>query len=367
MYIKEINGHFYAYFRDRHRRPVEKSYPLRVKTMNAAVRKAAALDKQYEEGEFDPWNPGLMAGELSVTEASELFLQSRSHRRDKSIKAYRSALKTLTQALPAGSMLSSVDAHHLRPLFQDAIHARTGEPLSPATLLYRYRHLSAFFSWCTQSRHIKHNPMDSIARPKVGRRVPEYFTPEQVKVLRETIRKDYEAKLRKKQIEKGHIIWLLPLIQFAIYSGMRIGEIVSMRWSDVDLDSGLIYVRNHGSFQTKSGDERAVTIAPPVREVLEEKMSQRPPNGYVFKGVNGKQMNPEYVSEQFKKYVRKAGLPENLRFHSQRHTTATWLLQRNTPLTMVKSHMGHASVQTTMLYSHDNQQLTSAAIQRAFG
>jgi site-specific recombinase XerD len=72
--------------------------------------------------------------------------------------------------------------------------------------------------------------------------------------------------------------------------------------------------------------------------------------------------DPDYASMQFEKYARMAGLIDNLRFHSQRHTTPAWLLHRGTPLTIVKSHMGHVSVQTTVIYNHDDQQLTSAAI-----
>jgi site-specific recombinase XerD len=72
---------------------------------------------------------------------------------------------------------------------------------------------------------------------------------------------------------------------------------------------------------------------------------------YVFT-LNDKQINAGWVTHRFKKYIRRAGLNDRLKFHSLRHTFATWLVQRGSTLFEVQKLLGHSSSAVTEMYSH---------------
>ena len=90
-------------------------------------------------------------------------------------------------------------------------------------------------------------------------------------------------------------------------------------------------------------------------------------DGYVFTGVKGGRLNPNYTSRRFKHYVRLARLPGNIRFHSLRHTCASWLVQRGVSLPIVQAILGHSTVRVTQRYAHLAPDVMRAAMQQAFG
>ena len=89
--------------------------------------------------------------------------------------------------------------------------------------------------------------------------------------------------------------------------------------------------------------------------------------GYVLTGTGGGKLNQSYASKRFKYYVRLAKLPENIRFHSLRHTCASWLVQRGVSLPIVQAILGHSDVRVTQKYAHLAPDVMQAAMQQAFG
>lgn len=74
---------------------------------------------------------------------------------------------------------------------------------------------------------------------------------------------------------------------------------------------------------------------------------------FLFTGKYGNPFTPSTISHRFKNYARKAGLPAEVHFHTLRHTGASWLIQCNVPVAYVRDILGHSSITTTMLYSHN--------------
>ena len=79
-------------------------------------------------------------------------------------------------------------------------------------------------------------------------------------------------------------------------------------------------------------------------------------NNYVFVRVPGIKLNENFISKQFKKSVRAAGLDDKIHFHTLRHSFASMLVQRGVSLYVVKDLLGHEDLSTTQIYSHLQKQ-----------
>jgi integrase len=144
----------------------------------------------------------------------------------------------------------------------------------------------------------------------------------------------------------------------AAFSGLRLGELRALRWGDVDFEKRLIHVRRnlpaHGVERApKSGLVRSVPLVDRAAEVLDALSRRDRWTGEldrVFVNALGGPVDGGRLRIRFREARDRAAL-KALRFHDLRHTFGT-LAVRVFPLTDVKAYMGHADIQTTMLYVH---------------
>jgi integrase len=150
----------------------------------------------------------------------------------------------------------------------------------------------------------------------------------------------------------------------AAFTGMRLGELIALRWRDVDVAKRLVQVR--GSYTLgrqgppKSGHVRSVPLIDQAMEPL-DRLSRRElftgSDDLVFAGVLGGHLDGSALRRRFYGALDRAGLgalrakPEPITFHDLRHTFGT-LAVRAFPLSDVKAYMGHSDIQTTMIYVH---------------
>lgn len=147
------------------------------------------------------------------------------------------------------------------------------------------------------------------------------------------------------------------LFKTAAFTGLRLGELRALEWDDVDFDKRLIHVRQGFTRwelgDTKSHKVRSVPMIDQVMEVL-DRLSERPMwvgrQHLVFPSVTGFYFDDSRLRRRFKKALADAEL-EPIRFHDLRHTFGTIAVQAF-PLSDVKAFMGHADIQTTMIYVH---------------
>jgi excisionase family DNA binding protein len=148
---------------------------------------------------------------------------------------------------------------------------------------------------------------------------------------------------------------LRPILIVAINTGMRRGEILNLRWRQVDLVKMLIKIEH-----TKSGKNRIVPINDVLYQELLKVKSHSEKSEYVFP-------NPETglpfteVKKSFKSACRRAGI-NDLRFHDLRHSFATRLLESGVDLITVRDLLGHFSVRVTQRYTHSSQDQKRAAV-----
>jgi integrase len=150
-----------------------------------------------------------------------------------------------------------------------------------------------------------------------------------------------------------------------MFTGLRIGEICALKWSDVDLENGILHISKTAMrIQTPTEKSKtAVKITAPktansIRDIplpnfLVKKLSavMKSDDCYVLSG-NSHLVEPRCLSYRFKSILKKANLP-SIKFHALRHTFATNCLQKNFDIKTLSEILGHSSVDTTMrIYVH---------------
>lgn len=165
---------------------------------------------------------------------------------------------------------------------------------------------------------------------------------------------------------KDKIPAFYPIFLLAAHTGMRRGEVLGLRWKDVNLKNGTVIIRQQlqrvGSeitFQppkTKSG-KRKISIPAVVTNTLQglrddEKTIDIKQETLVFRNTNNNPVRPEALERTWKKVITQCGLPYR-NFHCLRHTHATLLLSAGIPIIEVSRRLGHARVSHTLdLYGH---------------
>jgi site-specific recombinase XerD len=132
---------------------------------------------------------------------------------------------------------------------------------------------------------------------------------------------------------------------------MRQGELVNLRWQDVDLHRKLIHIHSNATFKTKHGKRRTIPLNDVATQLLKSK-AVHSVGEYVFT-LSGRQVKESWVSHKFKYYVYAARLKDDrLHFHSLRHTFASWLVQDGVSIYEVQKLLGHSNISVTQVYSH---------------
>ena len=152
-------------------------------------------------------------------------------------------------------------------------------------------------------------------------------------------------------------------------TGLRRGELLGLKWQDIDWENGIIKVRRQvarvdgqiveAPLKTKNS-YRAVSISPQAIEVLREQ-KRKTNDTYVFPSPNGGPISPDSVNNMLKRVLERAGIPK-VRFHDLRHTFATIALQNGVDIKTVSGMLGHFSAGFTLdTYAH----VTTAAQKEA--
>ncbi len=216
--------------------------------------------------------------------------------------------------------------------------------------VYNYqRVLKAMWNKGIQWNYLRENPFAKIKLQKRQNQKPVYVTEDLMLVILPNI----EAKVVR------------DFVVMAFYTGCRLGELVNLTWEDVNIKEGLLTIGNT-SFQTKSRKQRIVPIHSKVQQVLIKRFPKviRKEKHYVFCKSNGCGFTGDYFSRRFKRACRKAGVDEGIHFHCLRHGAATRMIVNGAPVPSVQRILGHANIQTTMLYTHPDIDDLRAAVNK---
>ena len=180
--------------------------------------------------------------------------------------------------------------------------------------------------------------------------------------------------------------WLHDFIYIAAMTGVRRGELLGLRWQDVDLEGETIQIRQT-AIKLKGGrleftkpktnsSVRLITIDDDVISILKKRRKAQKENklklageynnehNLVFTKANGEPFNPRYVTRSFKKIAREVGLGQ-FRLHDLRHTHATLMLKAGVHPKVVQERLGHSSIRQTLdTYSHITPNMQREAVEK---
>jgi site-specific recombinase XerD len=212
-----------------------------------------------------------------------------------------------------------------------------------------YRTLKAAFSKAVVWEYLKENPFKKIKAPKQVKSLPIFINKEEFQLILNNTKHQF----------------LKDVFITGFYTGMRLGELLNMRWFWIDFNQNLITVKNSNGFTTKNKKERIIPIHSNVEEVLlsiYSNLKKFNDNSFVFYRYPGIKLNNNFVSKSFKKAVRQAGLNDDIHFHTLRHSFASNLVQSGSSLYIVKELLGHQDFSITQIYSHLQQENLNKAV-----
>lgn len=230
------------------------------------------------------------------------------------------------------------------------------EGLSPKSINNIHGLLHKALSNAVKWNILPRNICDAVTPPRLRRKEKTVLAPEQAHVLLQNI--------------KNHR--LEALLTLALVTGMRCGELLALRWSDIDLTNCSLqvkrtvsYIKGHGRVESEPKTEksrRQIMLPLLVIEVLiRHKASQDEQRSkteswadkdLIFTNAEGDYMGVTTMRDAFNRVLKEAGLP-HIRFHDLRHSAATILLSRGTHPKIVQEILGHSQISMTLdVYSH---------------
>lgn len=255
--------------------------------------------------------------------------------------------------------LSKLHPLHIQGCYSEKLSAgrKDGQGgLSPQSVVHLHRVLRTALNQAVKWQMLARNPADAVEAPRAPRR--------EMRALDE----DGTSRLLA-SFERSR---LYAPILLAVTTGLRRGELLGLRWQDVNLDGAQLAICQ-ALEQTKAGlafkqpktqrSRRTVALPQLAVEALRRHKAQQAAerlaigpayqdNGLVFARFDGTPWEPDAFSSAFAAQVRRSGLP-HVRFHDMRHSHASQLLRQGVNAKVVSERLGHASVGFTLdVYSH---------------
>jgi integrase len=152
--------------------------------------------------------------------------------------------------------------------------------------------------------------------------------------------------------------YLANLIKGAVFTGLRKGDLLNLKWSDVNLERGFLNYREQKKreklgFKYLNGDMIDLLMQIPKGE-----------SDYIFPGLDGKPLKD--IKRSFHTALKKAGI-KDFRWHDLRHTSASHLLMRGASMKAVQEHLGHTTIAMTQRYSHLSRDFQKEEVNRLNG
>ncbi|WP_421774247.1 tyrosine-type recombinase/integrase [Gracilimonas sp.] len=374
--LKKRNGTYYIrFFTKIDDKRKQKALSLGTSIKREAEKLLIDYEDKFERGEIDPfngWTPKMEAENkrkklpgkhISMKKASDQFISSRSQANQTTKDNYRRILNMFMDQVGTTMPITQIIEQDIRSFCFKS-------DLAPASQANYLRHLKVFFTWLRKTEILKEDITENIKSPKI----PQKIT--QKTVNRKQLDKIFDAfdVYNQKMQKKGFItkpeqqrLWFKPMINTIYYCGLRAKEAVNLTWEDIELSEnskktenfGVLKISNSETNTTKSGKERIIPIRKPLYKWLKKwKVDQgNPSDGFVFPSATGfnrwQQMDSLALSKSFKKFVKLTGdVPNTVTLHGLRHSCATDLLAKGVSPAIVQKIMGHASINTTMIYEH---------------
>ncbi len=241
----------------------------------------------------------------------------------------------------------------------------SGKPLAAKTIKNIHMNILGSLGQAVKMDLIKKNPAEHVELPKTQKYQAEVYTQEEVQVLLSSV------------IDTDMEVAIALLVGL----GLRRGEVLALRWQDVDLDRGKVCIKRN---MVKVGKEiifknpktetsnREIELPSSLQRLLQAERKRYianklrlgtsfEDNDLVVCWDNGECIKPDTLSQKFRRLTKDIGL-KDIRLHDLRHTNATLMLEYGVNIKVAQQRLGHASISTTMdIYSHVTEKVEKEA------
>jgi integrase len=277
--------------------------------------------------------------------------------RPRSLASYRQLAELHVIPYLGQQKLSELRPMHVQDLYQKLLargrRTKNGGELSANSVLHVHRVLFSALKQAVRWRLVPTNVAEAVEPPRIRR----------------TEMRTLDAAEVRRLLGAAEKSRLYEVILIAVTTGMRRGEILGLRWADVDFDRSRITVSSalqlDGSLAEPKTprSRRDVGMPTTLRDVLRTHKARQNEDklalgagyvdqGLVFANESGGSWKADGISTLYRGIVKRAGLG-TLRFHDLRHTAASLMLQEGLPITTVAAILGHANTSTTLsVYGH---------------
>ncbi|MDE3095800.1 MAG: site-specific integrase [Chloroflexota bacterium] len=284
------------------------------------------------------------------------------------VRSYEGAVKN-----HLSPMLGGIPLRDLHPSDLARLYASRARTLAPKHVLYLHRLMHRSLGVAVRWGLVPRNVADAVDAPRARAAERPTLTADEAAALLDAARADR----------------LYALYWLALETGLREGELVGRRWADFDekgrtlaVGSQLQRVYGEGIVErpTKARRPRSrVPLSAAAVRVLKAHRGRQDDeralagsawdgSGWIFCFEDGRPIEPGYVGKHFKRLRKRLELPEGMRFHDLRHTSATLGVAHGEPLESVASRLGHASRATTLtMYGHATPPMEQAAAEKRGG
>jgi integrase len=307
--------------------------------------------------------------QLTVADYRNQWLENTRH----SVKNVTSEHYSRAVRLHILARLGKFKLVKLRPHHIQAVYDEKRRTKAPTTVQSVHNVLSSALKQAVRWQLIPTNPADATKRPKQVAEEIKPLTADEAKAL-----------LVAAEGDPHEALYIL-----ALTTGAHIGELLALRWADLDLGAGILRIERTRSAakegprftSPKGGRSRTVYLTPAAESLKRHRTRQNAERlaallwedvDLIFPNRTGGVMHPSTVTDdRFKPLLDRAGLPRSTRFHDLRHTCATVLLSRGVDVVSVQRLLGHASASMTLnVYGHmlpGAGEATAAAMEAALG
>ena len=288
----------------------------------------------------------------------EDFLQYLRHERGQSIhtqKTYAALLARFTSWAGREGLetWNQVELKHLTRFLQ---HERTRPSEAPGTkktdappahlssesIYLEIAALRAFYKFAENEKLVASNPAEHLALPRRWKRLPKDLSHTEIASL-----------LKPAATGDPRALCDAAILELAYSSGLRLSELCGLRLEQLHIEAGFVTVIGKGN------KERVVPVGKRAVETLERYLASGRPGllskrstAAVFLNLRGGPFTPVTLWRRIKLRAKHSGVTRNITPHMLRHSFATHLLENGADLRVIQEMLGHASIQTTELYTH---------------
>lgn len=279
---------------------------------------------------------------------------------------YRTCLKVYLWEHIKAVPLRKLRAQHIQSAYNKVIESGR----SHRTVHNAHRVLSKALHDAVRAGTLPSNPCAGVTPPKYTKKETRTLTAQEALQLLE---------------KSSESIFFVPF-HLALYTGMRRGEIIALRWPDVDFEHRRIAVtkseqyikKQFAVFPPKNGKSRNIAISKDTAKLLRSWKKecaarqlalgdQYVKSDYICVHEDGSRIKPDLLTRKFPEILKECDL-EGVRFHDQRHTMATLMLKAGVPVKVVSEMLGHSTTAITNdLYTHAIPQLEEDAAEKLSG